>query len=83
MAAILMAFDGNTIHGLINTDLSCSRAMNLDMALGCSIGPDVTMASGGSTDHSDHYDPSISMVLLINTVSGINPDHRHLYDLRW
>lgn len=51
MTAILMAFDGNTSHGLINTDLSWSRAMNLDMALRCSIDPDVTMASGGSTDH--------------------------------
>jgi hypothetical protein len=33
----------------INSDLSCSRTMDLVMAFGSSRGPDISMTSGGPT----------------------------------
>ena len=41
----------------INTDPDCSRATDADMALGFSLGLDITMAHSGSTGHSDQHGP--------------------------
>lgn len=38
---------------VINIDSSCCRTMKPDMAIGNSTGPDITMASGGSSGHTD------------------------------
>lgn len=48
---IQMAFSGNKVTHII-TDLSCSRAMYVDMALGSSPGLESTMPSGGCTGSS-------------------------------
>lgn len=51
-------------HGLFgnksldsNTSPGCDRTMETDMASSSSMGPDVTMASGGITGHSDLFGP--------------------------
>lgn len=48
----------------INTDPSCGRTTEPDMVLGSILDPDVTMAPGGHTGHSDHHGPWSSMVLV-------------------
>lgn len=45
-----------------HTDPSCCRATDPDVVIGSSLGLDVTMAPGGSTDLSELDDPSSSMV---------------------
>lgn len=47
----------------LNTDPGSSKATDPHMALGCSLGFNVSMASGSSSDHSDQYGPSSSMPL--------------------
>lgn len=54
----------------INTDTSCSRTKDPDMAHHSSLGLDITMAQGGSTGHPEQDGPSGSMAL------------RHQHDLR-
>lgn len=39
----------------MNTGPSCYRTMDLDMALGSSMGPDITKALGGSRGHPDQF----------------------------
>lgn len=59
----------------INTVPSCTRAMVQDMTLSRSPGHDITMASGGSTGHSDQFGPWSAWSPIINMVSGSIPDH--------
>lgn len=41
----------------IITDPSCRKNMDPDMATGSSSKPDITVALGGNTGHSDQYGP--------------------------
>lgn len=41
----------------VNTDPRCYRTMNPDMALGDSMGLDITMVPGGSEGQPYQYDP--------------------------
>lgn len=45
----------------LNTDPGSSKATDPHMALGCSLGFNVSMALGSSSDHSDQCGPSSSM----------------------
>lgn len=59
-------------------DPSCSRTINQDMALRGSAGLDITVASGGSTDHSDEFRPWWQRGPLdINMASGGSSKRRH------
>lgn len=51
---IVMAFGGNMGLGHQHT---LDMITDPDMAPGSSLGPDIPMASGGSTDHSDQHVP--------------------------
>lgn len=44
-----------TVATDINTDAGCSKAMDPDMALGHSLGPNISMVPCGSTFHPDLY----------------------------
>ena len=50
------------------------RTTDPDMVLNHSPGPDITMALGGSTDHSDWYGPGCSWPLDTSMVTGGIPD---------
>lgn len=49
----------------INTDSSCSRTIDPDMALGNHLGPDVTMALVAIHTNPDQHGPSNSMSLTL------------------
>lgn len=49
----------------INTDSSCSRTIDPDMAFGSHLGPDVTMALVAIHTNPDQYGPSNSMSLTL------------------
>lgn len=69
-----------------NSDLrpGCSRVSDPDVALGGSTGLDITMASGGSTGHSDQFAPSLLEAAWPTEVgSGCSTDHRGLYGPQW
>ena len=44
----------------INSDPDFCRAMDPDIALGKNLGPDDTVALGGSTGHSDQHGPLVA-----------------------
>lgn len=48
---------------VINPDPGCCRTTDPDMAFGSGSGPDVIMAHGSSTSHSDQLDLSDSKAL--------------------
>ncbi|XP_036054403.1 uncharacterized protein LOC118590743 [Onychomys torridus] len=53
---------GNTGHGH-HTAPACDRAMDPDLALGCSSGLDIIMPPGGSMGHSDQHGPGGNVAL--------------------
>lgn len=67
----------------VDTDPSCSKATDPDMALGSSMGLDINMASGGSVGHR------INMATCSSTAyrhqHGLKPwtDHGHLNGFQW
>lgn len=67
----------------INTDPSCRRATDSDMAICSSSGPEVIMALGGSTGHSYQHGSSIARFLDTNTATDGIPDPGHSCDLWW
>lgn len=66
----------------INVDPSCSKTMEPDTVLGGSLGPDIPMASGGSTSHSGQFGPQQQHAPhpapdIITRASGGRHDHEH------
>lgn len=61
----------------INSDPSCSRMSDKDMALGGSLGPATTMVSGGSVDYS-HGPLKVEQHTDINMDSDHGTGHEHL-----
>lgn len=73
-----------TVATDINLDPGCTRAMNMEMALTCPLGQEVTMAPGGSTGHSDRHGPCGSMALRHKHGHGWGPrPWAFLHGLKW
>lgn len=62
----------------INSDPDFCRAMDPDIALGKNLGPDDTVALGGSTGHSDHHGPSVAQPSDTSMATDCSLDLKHL-----
>lgn len=66
----------------LDTDHSYRWTIDQDMAFSSSLSQDVTMISGGNTDHSDWFSVSV-LSPDNNMVSGSSLEHRHQNGLWW
>lgn len=63
----------------INTNWSCSRAVDPDIAFNCGLNPEVTMAPRGRTWVPDLYGPKGHMILKTIMSLGVGSDCEPLY----